>query len=100
MRIAITLTALSFLAACSVVPPQAWTFDPTHPQPRPSLEMSEVVSLTDRTAQLQLERNSIRAKIAEEPDARKRLPLYESLHAVGVELSPLERRLANVAAAR
>jgi hypothetical protein len=100
MRIAITLPALAFLAACSVVPPQAWTFDPTHPQLKPSLEMSEVVALTGRTAQLQLERNSIRAQIAEEPDARKRLPLYESLHAVGVELSPLERRLAGVAAAR
>jgi hypothetical protein len=100
MRIAICFAALASLTACSVVPPQAWTFDPTRPQPKPTLAMAEVVALTDRTAQLQLERNAIRAQIAAEPDARNRLPLYESLHRVGIELSPLERRLASVAAAR
>lgn len=100
MRIAIYLPALALLTACAVVPPQAWTFDPTQPQPKPSLEMAEVVALTDRTAQLQLERNSIRAQIANERDARARLGLYEALHRVGMELSPLERRLSSVAAAR
>jgi hypothetical protein len=99
MRIAVFL-ALALLSACSVIPPQAWTFDPTQPQPKPSLAMAEAVALTERTAQLQLERNAIRAKIADEPDARKRLPWYESLHSVGMELSPLERELAGVAAAR
>lgn len=100
MRIAISCVVLALLAACSVVPPQAWTFDPTQPQPKPSLAMADAVALTDRTAQLQLERNAIRAQIANEPDARKRLPLYESLHRVGMALSPLERQLASVAAAR
>lgn len=100
MRLAICFPALALLTACTVVPPQAWTFDPTQPQPKPTLAMAEAVALTDRTAQLQLERNAIRTQIAGEPDARRRLPWYESLHRVGMELSPLERRLASVAAAR
>jgi hypothetical protein len=100
MRIAICLPALALLTACSVVHPQAWTFEPTQPQAKPALATAEVVALTDRTAQLQLERNTIRARIANEPDARKRLPIYESLHRIGMELSPLERRLASTAAAR
>ena len=100
MRIAISCAVVAVLAGCSVVPPQAWTFDPTQPQAKPSLEMAEAVALTDRTAQLQLRRNEIRAQIASEPDARRRLALYETLHRVGMELSPVERRLAGVAAAR
>jgi hypothetical protein len=100
MRIAVCHPGLALLTACSVVPPQAWTFDPTQPQAKPPIGMAEAVALTDRTAQLQLQRNAIRARIANEPDARNRLPLYESLHRVGLELSPLERRLAGVAAAR
>jgi hypothetical protein len=100
MRTVIGLFSLVLLTGCSVVPPQAWTFDPTQPQARPVLATPEVVALTDRTAQLQSERNAIRARIANEPDARKRLPMYESLHRVGMELSPLERRLASTAAGR
>jgi hypothetical protein len=62
--------------------------------------VAQAVALTDRTAQLQLERNEIRTRIANEPDARKRVGLYVSLHRLGMELSPLERQLASVAAAR
>ena len=60
-------------SACSVIPPQAWTFDPTQPQSKPTLAVAEVVALTDRTAQLQLERNDIRKRISNETDARGRL---------------------------
>jgi len=100
MRISLCLSALALLTACSVVPPQAWTFDPTQPQPKAALPVAEAVAITDRTAQLQIERNDIRARIANEPDARGRLDLYGRLHAVGMELSPLERQLAGAASAR
>jgi hypothetical protein len=91
---------LSLFAACSVVPPDAWTFDPTRPPVKAALPMDQVVALTDRVAQLQLQRNDIRARIANEPDAARRLDLYRSLHRVGMELSPLDRRLGSVASAR
>jgi hypothetical protein len=97
----ITLSCLfSLFAACTVVPPQAWTFDPTQPPAKATLPMEQVVALTDRIAQLQLQRNDIRARIAGEPDAQKRLDLYGSLHRVGSELSRLDRRLSTVASAR
>jgi hypothetical protein len=100
MRIPVCLPVLTVLTACTVVPPQAWTFDPTQPQPRLALPTADLAALTDRVAQLQLQRNEIRARIATEPDARKRQGHYAQLHSVGMELSPLERRLATVAAAR
>jgi len=100
MRIAVCLPVLALLTACSVVPPQAWNFDPTQPRPKASLSPPEVAALTDRLAQLQLQRNEIRARIATEPDVWKRQEHYAQLHSVGSELSPLERRLAAVAAAR
>lgn len=101
MRNAVCLPVLALLTSCAaVVPPQAWTFDPTQPQPRLALATAEVVALTDRVAQLQLQRNEIRARIAMEPDVWKRQGYYLQLHSVGMELSPLERRLATVASAR
>ena len=100
MRNAIGFPALALLTACTVVPPRAWTFDPTQSQPKPTLAVTDVVALTARTAQLQIERNALRARIADEPDARRRVDLYKSLHRVGMELSPLERQLASGAAGR
>jgi hypothetical protein len=100
MRRAIPSVFLALLGGCSVVPNAAWTFDPTRPQPKPVLAVQEAASLTDRLAQLQLQRNEIRARIASEPDARVRLSLYGQLHAVGRELSALERRLTTYASAR
>jgi hypothetical protein len=88
------------LTGCSVVPPDAWTFDPTRPSPKVSLPVGELTELTEQVAQLQLERNAIRARIAAEPDAGARLGLYGQLHAVGMDLSPLDRRLGRVAAGR
>ena len=100
MRIAVSCAALALVAGCSVVPHEAWTFDPTHPSPKPALEMAQAVALTERVAALQLQRNEVRSRIAAEPDVRRRLGLYSRLHTIGMELSPLERELASVAAAR
>lgn len=101
MRIFLCCAAAAVLAGCSsVVPPAAWTFDPTRPAPRSAPPAAELAALTNRTAGLQLERNDIRGRIAAEGDARNRQPLYERLHAVGMALSPLERRLAAIGAGR
>jgi len=100
MRIALSLTALALLAGCAVVPPEALTYDPHHPKPRQSAPIEEVAALTDRVAQLQIERNEVRARISAEQDIWVRQDLYSRLHSVGRELSPLERRLATIAASR
>jgi hypothetical protein len=100
MRIAVSCAALALLAGCSVVPREAWTFDPTHPAPKPALEMAQAVALTERVAALQLQRNEVRSRIAAEPDVWSRLALYSRLHGIGMELSPLERQLSSVASAR
>ena len=100
MRIAIPCVLLAVLGGCAVVPHAAWTFDPTRPQPKPALAAADAVGLTDRLAQLQLERNELRSRIASEPNAATRMRLYEDLHAVGRQLSPLERRLATFASSR
>jgi hypothetical protein len=96
----ILITAMLFLGGCSVVAPQAWTFDPTHPQPRPAADPAQATSLTNRVAQLQLELNDIRARIASEPDVWKRQDLYGRLHSVGRKLSPLQRELDLYASSR
>jgi hypothetical protein len=100
MRPVIVLSLLAALGGCAVVPPAAWTFDPTPPQPKISLTPGETAAFSDRVAQLQLERNAIRARIAGERDIQERHRLYQELHRVGMELSPLERLLANIASAR
>lgn len=100
MRIAIPCIILVFSCGCTVVPNDAWTFDPTRALSRPVLPPEQAARMTDRLAQLQLQRNEIRARIAAEPNPTVRLRLYEQLHAVGMELSPLDRRLAGYAWAR
>ena len=102
MRIALSVScaALVLMTGCSVVPREAWTFDPTQPPRKTALAADQVASLTDRVAQLQIERNAVRARIAEERDIWVRQRMYRDLHGIGMELSPLERRLATVAAAR
>ena len=94
MRIIAFIPAVALLAGCSVVPPQAWRFDPTQQQAKVGLPPAEAAALTDQLAQLQVQRNQIRSQIASEPDIWKRQAHYARLHEVGVELSPLERRLA------
>ena len=100
MRIAACVLLLIPLAGCSVVPTAAWTFDPTRPPPKTALTAQELAALTDRVAQLQLQRNEIRSRIASQADVRQRQELYAQLHGIGMELSPLERRLGTVAAGR
>ena len=102
MRTALLLPLVAALAGCAVgvVPSRAWNFDPTQPQPKTSLAPEQAAALTDRLAQLQLERNEIRARIAGERDVWARQQQYRALHRVGMQLSPLERRLAGVASAR
>lgn len=100
MKIAITCVALAALTGCAVVPPDAWRFDPTRPAAKAVLPAEQLAALTDRVAELRMQRIAIRASIAAQPDAWQRQHLYEQLHAVGVRLSPLERQLAGVAPSR
>lgn len=94
MRTALVLILAAGLGGCAVVPPAAWDFDPAQPAPRAAVAPQQVAPKTQRVAQLQIERNAIRTRIAGERDVRQRLALYEQLHRVGMELSPLERQLA------
>lgn len=98
MRTALVLLLPAALGGCAVVPPSAWTFDAARPPARAVLPPEQVAPMTQRLAQLQIERNAIRSRIAGELDVRQRLALYEQLHRMGMELSPLERQLATVAA--
>jgi len=100
MRLMVCFPLIAALAGCSVVPPAAWTYDPTNPQPRPALDQASAVQATQRIADLAIEKNMIRARIAVERDAATRLALYEDLHRVGSELAPLERRISVFAEAR
>lgn len=94
MRSVIALILAAGIGGCAVVPPAAWDFDPARPAPRAALPPQQVAAMTQRLAQLQIERNAIRSRISGERDVRQRLALYEHLHRVGMELSPLERQLA------
>lgn len=94
MRTVLALILAAGVAGCAVVPPAAWDFDPARPAPAAALAPQQVAPMTQRLAQLQIERNAIRSRIAAERDVRQRLALYEQLHRVGRELSPLERQLA------
>jgi hypothetical protein len=104
MRHILTLCALTLLAGCSTVSAlrDAWHWDPTRPQEDSRVELSpaEAATLTNRLAELQLQRDAIRSRISAEPDIRARQALYSDLHRVGQQLSPLERRLALAAPAR
>ena len=100
MRFVLALTAVAFVTGCAVVPSDAWTYDPTQPQPRLAISPSDAAAMSDRAAQLRLQRNDIRVRIASEPNVWNRQALYAELHAVGSELSPLERRMARYAQVR
>lgn len=94
MRTALVLILAAGIGGCAVVPPAAWDFDPAKPASRAALPPQQLAPMTQRLAQLQIERNAIRTRIAGERDVRQRLALYEQLHRVGMELSPLERQPA------
>jgi hypothetical protein len=65
---------------------------------RASLPPDQLAALTNRMAELQIQRNEIRARISAEPDVWGRQRLYEELHTVGSQLSPLERELTAASA--
>jgi hypothetical protein len=97
MRLPLLLATAALLAGCSTVSAvrDAWNWDPTMAQPRPrvTLPAEQVATQTNRLADLQLQRNQIRDRISAEPDIWARQRLYEQLHTVGRQLSPLEREL-------
>ena len=102
-RLLYSLALLFLLAGCSAWSSarDAWRWDPTAPQERTRLVLSpeQLAAGTSRLAELQIRRNEIRTRIGTEPDARARQALYAELHAVGRQLSPLERQLAGAAPA-
>jgi hypothetical protein len=99
-RLILVLFVAAALGGCSVAPRSAYTFDPTNPQPKPPADAAKVAPLTDRVAQLQIELNEVRMRIAAEKDAFNRLPLYAQEHRIHRRLAPLQRELAQYASAR
>ncbi len=97
MRLPLSLAALALLAGCSAVSTvrEAWDWDPSAMQDRTRVTLSgdQLGALTNRVAELQIQRNGIRSRISAEPDIRVRQRLYADLHG-------LERQLAAVAPAR
>jgi len=100
MRTILLAATVLVLAGCSVVPPQAYTYDPTHPQPKPVADAAQIAPLTNRVAALQDELNGVRAQIAQQADTWKRLPLYAQENRIHRQLGPLQRELAQYASAR
>lgn len=98
--ILLSLLLAALVSGCAVAPRSAYTFDPTAPQPKPVADATRVAPLTDRVAQLQIELNDVRMRIAAEKDALTRLPLYEQEHRIHHRLAPLQRELARYASAR
>lgn len=102
MRFPTSLAALVLLAGCSTVSAvrDAWSWDPSAPRQSSAVVLppEQVSAMASRLAELQLRRNQIRTRIGAEPDIRVRLRLYEELHSVGQQLSPLERQLMAAAA--
>ena len=97
MRLRLTLVTATLLAGCSTVSTvrEAWYWDPTAPQARTHAVIApdQAAALTSRLAVLQTQRTEIRSRISAEPDIRVRQRLYEDLHRVGRQLSPLERQM-------
>src|SRR4051794_1562306 len=100
MRSLIAIPLLIIVGGCAVVPPSAWSFDPTQLPTRTAVAPQQFAAMSDRLAQLQIERNEIRTRIAAEPDVSQRQRDYEQLHRVGMQLSPLERELGRLTPAR
>jgi hypothetical protein len=102
MRTLVSALAAAALAGCAtvVVPPQAYHFDPTHPQAKPVADAAKVAPLTNRIAQLQVQLNEVRAQVAQQPDSFNRLALYERENRIHRELDPLQHELGQYASAR
>jgi len=100
LRFILLPACLVGLSACTVVPPQAYSFDPTHPQPKPVADATAIAPLTNRVAGLQLELDKVRDQIANQPDTWKRLALYVQENEIHAKLGPAQRELAQYASAR
>ncbi|WP_298923979.1 hypothetical protein [uncultured Ramlibacter sp.] len=102
MRVALCCVALALTAGCSTVSSigDAWTWQAAGSRPRPTLTAEQVADLISQAVPLQARRNEIRTRISAEPDIWARQSLYSELHAVGMELAPLERQLAMTSAVR
>jgi hypothetical protein len=100
LRPTLLLVIAAALGGCSVVPQSAWTYDGSHPLPRTTADATQLARLTDRIAQLQLELDGVRTKVAGEPDAAGRLSLYAQEHRIHRRLAPLQRELSQYASAR
>lgn len=95
MRSILFLAVGGLLAGCSVISamPQAWDWDPATNPPLGAAEApAGVAPDPGRLAELRLQRQEIRARIAAEPDIRQRQVLYAQLHEIGRQLSPMERQ--------
>jgi hypothetical protein len=97
MRLPLLLAAATLLGGCSTVTAvrDAWNWDPAVSQDRVLVAVppEQAAALTNRLAELQIHRIDIRTRISAEPNVWARQRLYEELHALGRELSPLERQL-------
>lgn len=88
------------LSGCAVVPPSAWDFDAMQPRAKTALPAEQFAALSQRVAQLRAERDGIQARVAGERNVWQRQREYADLHRVGLQLSPLERQLADATSAR
>ena len=97
MRLPLLLATATLLGGCSTVSAvrDAWTWDPavSHDRQVVAIPADQAVAMTNRLAELQIHRIDVRTRISAEPNVWARQSLYEELHAVGRELSPLEREL-------
>jgi len=102
MRTILCCAACVLFAGCSTVSSvgDAWTWDATRPPPKVAVSVPELAALTNRVAELQIQRNDIRNRISAEPDIWARQRLYADLHGVGMQLSPLERQLSGIPSSR
>lgn len=102
MRLALVsfFAVATVLGGCAVVPPSAWDFDAMQPRAKTALPADEFAALSQRVAQLRAERDGIQARVAGERNVWQRQREYGELHRVGMQLSPLERQLADATPAR
>jgi len=96
MRLVLACAAAIALSGCSTFSSlrEAWSWEATRPVGATALPPAEEPELGVRITQLQIQRDGIRSQISAEPDIWARQRLYADLHTVGLELTPLQRRLA------
>jgi hypothetical protein len=96
----VSFALVALLSGCAVVPPSAWNFDAMQARARTPLPAEQFAALSQHVAHLRAERDGIRARVAGERNVWRRQREYEQLHRVGMQLSPLERELADATPAR